>query len=794
MDPEALERWIDARLLEYQELTRSGTAGTPEDFVERATAEEPLRVRLRERLRLLRRLESGFALLREEPVGPGTELGDFEVLEEIGAGGMGRVFRARQRSVGRWVAIKVAHRGSAMEPGPRQRFLREAQAVAGLHHPNIVQLHQVGEHQGAPFLVFELCDGRSLRALLADLVQGRAARTGESLGRPGESFERAAVGVLLSVLDALVAAHEAGIVHRDIKPGNVLLERDGRVRVVDFGLARSVDQDTLTDSRELIGTLSYMAPEVVRSPHAAGPWSDVWSAGVVLHELLALRRPFEGQDALQILQRIESAEVTPLHASHGIARLLSAIVEKALSREIGQRYSSAREMALDLRAWLEGREVSARPSTLWTRAGRRLNRHPGLTAVSVALALALALLAGAWRSRGEVRAQVRLTRAEVIAREGLLWWYADAGPGGRPSNSIAGRTHAIERLEEALREAPQLVEARVELAQYSAMASRDQRALELIDGLEAEGLRLRCLEWTRALVRDPDRARPRPDPEETLDLAGVADLDRLAWARHLLQEYQGDLAMEVLRPIEEHPILGPAARYVQFEACNTRGRRDPTLAIGSLEAASMVSPGHPLVLANLVAVHMERLLALASDPGADDPSQRQVRSNLEAELEGLLPRLAQAEAAEPWFAAAWLNHVALLGRLGRLDEAAEIARAGLRHHPGDGSLTDQLAQTYYSRWNALAGDVPLPQAELEELRRLLEVSLETPPILPQNLYNLTYVHHLRDDREATLVWGERALREYLDQAPANATTDRQRANCRVMLDWAREAPAGVESK
>ena len=788
MGTEAHEEWIEARMLEYQSLPGSGHALPPEEFAAGATADEPLRALLLQRLRVLRRLEGGFALLREEAMGPGTELADFEILEELGSGGMGRVFRARQRSVARSVAIKVPHRSAALEPGARLRLLREAQAVAQLRHPSVVPLLQVGEHEGAPFLVFELSEGRSLAKVVADLVHGRVPRSGESLGRPGEPYPRAAVQVLVSALEGLSAAHEAGIVHRDVKPDNVLLEEDGRVRVVDFGLARRIDQDTLTESRELIGTVGYMAPELVRSPHAAGPWSDVWSAGVVLYELLALRRPFEGETTLQILRRIEGSELVPLHVSHGVPKPLSAIVEKALSREISGRYPSARELLADLRAFLEGREVRARPSTVLTRLGRRLGRHPGLTAAGVALALLLALLAGVWRSRGEVRAEVRLARAEDVTREALLWWYADAGAGGRPTTTTTGRRLAIAKLEDALREAPHLVEARVQLAQYLAMATEGERALELVDGLEAEGLRLRCLAWTRAFVRDPSRQRVRPDPGETLDLATVADLDRLAWARHLRQESEMEQAMEVVRPIATHPILGPAATYAQFEACSTRQRRDPVLALAFLEATLATSPEHPVALANLAHVLGILWQEAASQPNPSN-LDLQARSNLAAEMEALLPRLVQAESTSPWFSTLWSNHVVVLGLLGRHDEAAAIARAGLEHHRGDGGLTDNLAQTYLIRWTSLQerGE-PIPPAELEELRARLELAVETDAYWPENLLTLTYVHYRRDDFAATSEWGERARTQYLALEPQDlAKTRTHRELLDEMMAWAAEA-------
>lgn len=780
------EVWIEERVIEYQGLSVSDRIVSPEEFASRATDNETLRGRLLARLHSLRRLEDHFALLREEPIRSGSELADFEILEQLGAGGMGRVYRARQKSVARLVAIKVPHRAAALEPAERQRFLREADSVAQLRHPSIVPLLFVGEHQGAPFLVFELSEGRSLRAILGDLHQGRLLRSGAALARPDDTYEQAVIEVLLSMLDALHAAHEGGIVHRDVKPGNVLVERDGRVRVVDFGMARRAGQDTLTESRELVGTVGYLAPEVVRKPHACGPWSDVWSAGVVLYELLTLRRPFEGETVLQILWRVENEEVAPLHPSHGVARPLSAIVEKALSREIGARYASAQEFAADLRACRDGGEVLARPSTVVTRLGRRLNRHPAVTAVSVALAVALALLAAVWRGRAEVQAQLRRSTAETVTREALLWWYADGEPLGRAATQSAGRDHAIEGLESALAETPGLIEARVGLAQYAAMGNRKQRALELIDALEAQGVRLRCLAWARALASDAGRGLGglHPEPFEALDLARVEDLDRLAWARHCLNSNQSEQAMEVLRPIEAHEILGPTACYLQFEACHTRRRRDATRAIGYLHSALSIAPDHPILLANLAFVQDERRRELSAKAEPASPEQ-QALDSLGRDIEALLPRLAAAEQRFPWLSALWLNHSVLLAKGKRIEEAAEVAQKGLEALPGNAVLTNQFAQTRFDRWALLLSKAePLPQSELEDLRGRLELATESDPRRPENLYNLTYVQYLLEDEQATLLWGERARKEYLDQVPPNPTIEAQRRDLQQMLDWA----------
>jgi serine/threonine protein kinase len=198
------------------------------------------------------------------------------------------VYRARQISLERVVAVKAPHWAATLDPRERARFWREAQAIARLRHPGIVPLFAVGQRSGTPFLVLELVEGRPLSEVIQRLKTGALPRTGASLGREGVSFEIAAAGLAIEILAALQAAHEAGIVHRDVKPGNVMLESSGRVRVLDFGLAKMQKDEQLTRSREFLGTIQFTAPEVLDDPRSAGPSSDTYSVGVLLYELLSL--------------------------------------------------------------------------------------------------------------------------------------------------------------------------------------------------------------------------------------------------------------------------------------------------------------------------------------------------------------------------------------------------------------------------------------------------------------------------------------------------------------------------
>src|SRR6266851_8982452 len=218
---------------------------------------------------------------------PGTKLGPYEITAAIGAGGMGEVYRARDTRLGREVAIKVLPEALAKDADRLRRFEQEARTIAALNHPNILAIHDIGTHDGAPFLVSELLEGMTLREKL----------------ETGPLPVRRAIEYALGLAQGLAAAHEKGIVHRDLKPENIFITRDGRVKILDFGLAKLVrprpeQQDqTQTASGMALGTPAYMAPEQARG-QVADHRSDIFALGAVLYEMLAGRRPFAGDTSV----------------------------------------------------------------------------------------------------------------------------------------------------------------------------------------------------------------------------------------------------------------------------------------------------------------------------------------------------------------------------------------------------------------------------------------------------------------------------------------------------------------
>jgi serine/threonine-protein kinase len=340
------------------------------------------------------------------------EVDGYELETEIARGGMGVVWKARQRRLNRTVALKMLRAGLLAGPTQLRRFQAEAEAVAALDHPRIVPVYEVGEHEGRPYLVMKYLEGGSLAHCLNRF----------------EGEPRAAARLVAEVAEAIDYAHRHGVLHRDLKPANVLLDAEGRPHVSDFGLAKRLSLTGspdgtagLTQTGDLVGTPSYMAPEQARGDQrAVTVATDVYGLGAILYELLTGRPPFRGAGVLDTLNQIrERAPVPPSQVRRGIDRDLETVCLKALDKEAGRRYASVRAMADDLRRYLAGEPVLARATGPFGHAWRWCRRHRALAGLSLALAVALVggLVSVTWqwqRAEGNSRrAEENFERAEA---------------------------------------------------------------------------------------------------------------------------------------------------------------------------------------------------------------------------------------------------------------------------------------------------------------------------------------------------------------------------------------------
>jgi serine/threonine protein kinase len=298
--------------------------------------------------------------------------GDYELLEVIARGGMGVVYKARQVSLNRLVALKMILKGELATPRDVERFRAEAEAAANLDHPHIVPIYEVGEHEGQQYYAMRFVEGTSL-------------------ARHPRADARTEASRIAAVAAAVHHAHQRGILHRDLKPSNVLIDSAGTPFVADFGLAKRVDAErSLTEPGALVGTPRYMAPEQAAGRKDLTVVADVYSLGVVLYERLTGQTPFTGETVHEILRQVEEAEPPrPSSIMPGLDRDLETICLKCLEKEPAKRYGSAQMQVDDLERWLRGEPIEARPVRQAERLWRWCRRNPLVASLSAGLSMAL---------------------------------------------------------------------------------------------------------------------------------------------------------------------------------------------------------------------------------------------------------------------------------------------------------------------------------------------------------------------------------------------------------------------
>jgi WD40 repeat protein len=419
-----------------------------------------------------------------EPVRPVVQrVGDYELLEEIARGGMGVVYRARQSSLNRAVALKMMLAGPLATPALLQRFRTEAEAAAALDHPNIVPIYEVGEEEGRHFFTMKLIEGGSLAQRIAGGRVGKweSGKNSSATEVPPAHFPafsptrqaasgqgswhdlRGAASLLAKVARAVHYAHQRGVLHRDLKPTNILIDTHGEPHVTDFGLAKLIEHDsTLTQTAAILGTPAYMAPE-----QAAGGGkqtttaADIYSLGAVLYETLTGEPPFRAETPLATLKRVVEQEPRrPRALNPRVDEDLETICLKCLNKDPGARYPSALALAEDLEHWLAGEPVAARPATMAERWARWCRRNPVVASLIAAVALLLAgLFAQQFVSTTRIAREAnRARRAEASATEKLRRSYLDQARAERRSGREGQRFRSLAAVAQAasLRFAPAL--------------------------------------------------------------------------------------------------------------------------------------------------------------------------------------------------------------------------------------------------------------------------------------------------------------------------------------------------
>lgn len=673
------------------------------------------------------------------------ELSGYEVQEELGRGGMGVVYRAWDRRLNRPVALKLLLAGAYAGPEERERFRREAEAEAGLRHPNIVQVYDVGELDGRPYFTMEFVEGGSLaqRLATAPLSAGQAAR------------------LVASLAEAVQAAHDHGIIHRDIKPANVLLIPDGTPKVTDFGLARRLeDGPGLTHSGATLGTPSYMAPEQTRGgTQAVGTAADVYALGAILYETLTGRTPFRADTAAEtIRQVVEQEPPPPSRQGAKVPRDLEVICLKCLHKDPQRRYASAAALAEDLRRFGRGEPITAHPMGALEWSARWLRRRRVQVGVFfLGSLLGIGLFAvGLWLwSEHDAGIRRELDRAQrekrMVARADVIRLKRATLAEGRFNPAAERRfrnARADQDYESALRNAglgtvgddPETVAARIaaSAARWPLVAVLDDWAVCAADG--------RRQAWILGVARsaDPDAWRDRVrDPATWNDRTALAGLARTASVAgqpasvlsalgERLRDIGGDGTAFLARTHQEHPD--------DFWAAMTLARAlqecaDPEAAIAPYRRALELRGDSAAVYSNLGLIphvrrdwreayernekalaidrdfapaHNNLGLALKGEGKWDeaihhfreavrlDPELAPAHYNLaeirayQAGLDEALSHYGQALRIDPAFALAeYMLGVALAGE-GRLDEAVDRNRRAVQNDRADAKAHDKI--------------------------------------------------------------------------------------------------------
>ncbi|MGE3817885.1 MAG: protein kinase [Isosphaeraceae bacterium] len=726
-------------------------------------------------------------------LGPTSRLGDYRIVREIGRGGMGVVYEAEQVSLGRRVALKILPLGAALDPRQRQRFRLEAQAAAHLHHPHIVPVHAFGRDQGVLFFAMQFIEGGSLADALRDLrndrgavapgrdpngtTPGGSAASAFGSSRRDRAFFRRVAELGVQAAEALEHAHALGVVHRDVKPGNLLIDQEGALWVADFGLARLHDEPGLTRTGDVLGTLAYMSPEQARGLRNVDSRADVYSLGATLYELATLRPPFEGRERQEVIRAIVHDDpVPPRKRDPAIPRDLETVILKAMEKEPNARYPSARALADDLGRFPADVPILARRPGPVEQAARWVRRHKAVVATAAmgifdATLVALVLI---WREsqathdaltkvQYELRRQRDLVASSIRAADQIT--YAAMGQLHQLDPTGGGEIGSFYR--EALR-----YYENVAAQDWDDPAMRSTRAAALrrvgfirmilryvkkqpdFQNADAEGAYAEALAVAEEVLRaEPDDPRHR---EDLVDILGeVAQLQRSLGGTQAALPYLRR-RVEALRPFLKNGTERPS-RLAKCAGAFLGARR-ALLELGRTEEADSL------------------LVELRAALDAVGPSATPERREDAAKAEVALAReLGGPPSHDRDEAATRLRHALILrprdpvasNRLAWL----LASRPDLRpHDPDEAVMLASLAVEAGAgreAWNTL-GVALYRRGDLPEARNALEKSIEGTGGTPHDWLFLAMIDARREKPDEARAWYDKAV-ETLESRRARST-------------------------
>jgi len=686
---------------------------------------------------------------------PRRSIGRYDIVREIARGGMGIVYEAADPALKRRVAIKVLKEGSAALV---QRLQREATAAARLRHPNVVAVHEVSSVRGG--------DGAMSHFIAMDYIDGATlAETRERMPR------RERLQTLLVVAKAVAYAHEQGVIHRDLKPQNVLIERgSGQVYISDFGLAKTTDAEDLTRTGTAFGTPLYMAPEQVRGDKTRmGPATDVWALGVMLYDLLADRPPFPGRTEAEVFERIKSDDPPPLGGD------LGTICTRALQKDPARRYRSAAEFAEDLRRHLAGEPILARPPSLWERASKSVRRHPAGALVAAVVVAALAALAAQW-ARGRSREaalhelsalwmQVVLAkrdlhnagsdparvRAEIRRAVESVDGYIARHPGHPQGYYVRARGRlALNELASAEDDLRRAVAIEPDFAPGHALLGQvllDRYAQELCGSEETLPERERrlapVLEEARGLLaKGSEREWAHPRTREDGEAVVVAEALRRRYLRG-----EGD---SVVRFLEEAHAREPSAAYAVWLGTWTGDRQWFDRALLAMPLNARACFGRAVVregAGDVDGAIADYTRALEIDPRFREAySNRGLAWSRRADFEGAIADFTAALRIDPRYVDALLNRGAALCGRGDLRGALADADEALRLSPRS------------SRARLGRGNVLVRQGDADAAIVEFDTALRLDPRYAEVLVSRGAARHARGEFDAAIADYDEALR------------------------------------